>query len=229
VSTDKKIVYQSPNISGFDNLNVAEPLEDAVGVPVFVDNDVNNLLIGEIMDRDLEDCGTVIGIYFGTGLGNAIYINGSILEGKHGVAGELGHIPVLGKTDCCGCGNSGCIEMYASGKKLEQIVKKYFPGTDIKDIFVHHAQSDIIKMFIEALSIPIAIEINILDPDYIIIGGGVINIKGFPKEELEKCVYDHTRKPHPAKCLELVYTNGENEAGVRGAAYNAFKMLGITI
>lgn len=229
VCVDKKVVFQSPNIYGFDNVNVAEPLEMVLGVPVYVENDVNNLLVSEIIDRSLDGYSTVLGIYFGTGLGNAIYINGSILQGKHGVAGELGHIPVLDKNNTCGCGNKGCIEMFASGKRLEEIRTQYFPETNIRDVFKQHADNPVIHDYIENLSIPIAVEINIFDPDYIIVGGGVVNMKGFPKEELEKCVYNHTRKPHPAESLKLVFTDGGSEVGVRGAAYNAYKRLGIEI
>ena len=229
VSRDKKVVFQSPNIRGFDGVNVADPLELAFNVPVSVDNDVNNLLIYEVMERRLENCGTILGIFFGTGLGNAIYMNNAIFEGKHGIAGELGHIPVWGKSDPCGCGNPGCIEMYASGKRLEELRSRYFPDTDIKEVFLRHRDEEIVQEYIETLAIPIAVEMNILDPDYIITGGGVVNMEGFPREDLESYVYRHARKPYPARDFTITYAAGNRESGAHGAAYNAFKRLGIAI
>lgn len=225
VSKDKKMVFQSPNLVGFNDVNIGDLLGAAFGVPVFVDNDVNNLLIYEIVERNLENSGIVIGIYYGTGLGNAICINGDILEGKHGTAGELGHIPVLGKTDACGCGNLGCMEMYASGKKLVEIQRRHFPATEIKDVFQCHGEEPVIQEFVETLSIPIAVEMNILDPDYIIVGGGVAGMEGFPRDALEKFVYQHARKPYPAEDFRILYASGSRQSGVKGAAYNAYKRL----
>src|SRR5665648_44585 len=98
------------------------------------------------------------------------------------------HIPVLGKDDICGCGNKGCIENYTSGKQLEYLQSTYFPGTEISDLFEYHSNETVVEKFIEALSIPIATEINILDPDYVILGGGVIHMKGFPNEILEQYI-----------------------------------------
>jgi Transcriptional regulator/sugar kinase len=228
VSKCKKVVYQSPNISGFNDINVGDLLSSDFSVPVYVDNDVNNLLIYEIIERKLEDAGTVIGIFFGTGLGNAIYMNNEIIEGKHGIAGELGHIPVFGKFDQCGCGNTGCMEMYASGKKLEELKSKYFMDTNIKDVFKYHRNDPVIQDFIGALSIPISVEMNIFDPDHIIIGGGVVNMDCFPKEELERYVFMHARKPYPADDFKISYATGSKESGVLGAAYNAYQRIGFS-
>jgi allose kinase len=225
ISKDKKVVYSSPNMIGFNNINLVDPLEMFLQVPVFIDNDVNHLLMYEIAKRKLENSGIVLGFYVGTGLGNSIYIHNSFLEGKHGVAAELGHIPMLGKTDVCNCGNVGCVELYASGKGLETLNKTYFPDTPIEQIFVKHKDEAVIQEFIEAISIPIATEINIFDPDYIIIGGGVIHMEAFPREVLEQKIVLHSRKPFPAEGLSILYTENNQQAGVIGAAFHAYNRI----
>lgn len=225
ISKDKKTVYSSPNIRVLDNLNVVEFLEDIFKVPIFVDNDVNNLLMYEILKGDIEENLSVLGFYIGTGFGNAIYINNGIFEGKNGVAGELGHIPVIGKFDACGCGNKGCMELYASGKRLVEINKLYFPNTRIDRVFAEHKNHEKIKELIEAISIAICIEINIFDPDYIIVGGGVVNMDGFPKEEFEEEIYKHSRKPYPAETLDIRYADNYKGNGVLGAAYYGYEKL----
>jgi allose kinase len=225
ISKDKRIVYSSPNIEGFDNINVADPLKEAFGVPVFIDNDVNFLLFYEIVMRGIEHKGIVLGFYIGTGFGNAIYLDDHFLEGKHGAAAEMGHTPVLGKSDKCSCGNLGCIELYASGKRLEELNNMYFPKTHIKEIFVKHRNEPVIQEFIKALSIPIATQITIFDPDFIVLGGGVINMNAFPKEDLEKYIYKNTRKPYPAEGLNIIYAQNDPTTGVIGAGLFGYKKL----
>ena len=219
VSKDKKYVYSTPNIANLDNINVTDSLEKLIDIPVYINKDVNLLMLKDIKENNIPDNSIAIGLYIGTGFGNSIFINGKIIEGKHGVAGELGHIPVLDSKEVCACGNTGCIEMHASGKKLKRILDENFPETDINDIFIKHGDTLILEDFIKALSIPAVTEINILDPDYIIIAGGVPMMKGFPIEKLKKFIYEGSRKPYPAEDLNIIVTNHDQKSGILGAAY----------
>lgn len=225
VSKDKNKIYSAPNLTGFNNINISEHLEEEFQVPVFLDRDVNYLLMYDIIVHNIPQKGVTVGFYIGTGFGNAIYINGEFLSGKNGVAGELGHIPVLHSKELCGCGNVGCIEIYASGKALYRIWELNFKDTEIDEIFMKYKDSPVLKDFIDAISIPIATEINILDPDNIIIGGGVVNMKGFPIDYFEECIFQHVRKPYPALNLKYIYSLNNKEAGVMGAAYYAFARI----
>lgn len=226
VSKDKKFVYSTPNMKNLDNVNVTDQLSAKINMPVFINKDVNFLMLDDIKKHKMEEDKIVLGFYIGTGFGNAVYINGHILEGKNGVAGELGHIPVMGSNDICSCGNTGCIEIYASGKNLQKIVKENFSEDKIDDVFLKHSENEIIKKYIETLALPIATEINIFDPDYIIIAGGVPIMKGFPKEYLKECVYKHARKPYPAKNLNIIYSEHDQKSGVLGAACYIRKQVG---
>ncbi len=219
VSKDKKYVYSTPNIENLDNINITDSLEKKLDLPIYINKDVNFLILKDIKENKISNDSIVIGLYIGTGFGNAIYINGQIIEGKHGVAGELGHIPVLDSTEVCSCGNIGCIEMYASGKALKKINDENFPDTDINDIFLEHGNTEIIKKYIDTLAIPIATEINILDPDYIILAGGVMIMKEFPIAELKKSIYEKARKPYPAEDMNIIISKHDQKSGILGAAY----------
>ena len=219
VSKDKKYVYSTPNTKNLDNINITDSLEKKLNIPIYINKDVNFLILKDIKENKIKDDSIVIGLYIGTGFGNAIYINGQIIEGKHGVAGELGHIPVLGSEEVCSCGNIGCIEMYASGKALKKINDENFSETDINNIFLEHGNTKIIKKYIDTLAIPIATEINILDPDYIIIAGGVTIMKEFPIGELKKSIYEKARKPYPAEDMNIIVSNHDQKSGILGAAY----------
>lgn len=219
VSKDKKFVYSTPNMKNLDNVNVTDKLSEILNIPVFINKDVNFLMLDDIKKHNMDKDKIVLGFYIGTGFGNAVYINGLILEGKNGVAGELGHIPVMDSEEKCPCGNTGCIEVYASGKNLQKIAKENFPDDKIDDIFEKHRESEVIKKFIDTLALPIATEINIFDPDYIIIAGGVPMMKGFPREYLDQCIYKYARKPFPAENLNIIYSEHDQKSGVLGAAY----------
>ena len=97
-------VLQAPNVPGIDGLSAAD-LGRLAHVPVYFERDVNLLFSCDMLDLGIPSQGLSVGIYIGTGIGNAIFYNGRPLSGKNGVSGELGHIPRSGSGEICGCGN----------------------------------------------------------------------------------------------------------------------------
>lgn len=225
IDKDRRVLLSTPNIRNMDNIPIVEEVSEGIHLPVFLEKDVNMLISHDISYFHLSDDCSVIACYFGTGLGNAIYLKGDIVRGKNGVAGELGHIPVPGRQDPCGCGNEGCMENYASGRYLEKLCNRLFPGEPIRDVFARHASHPEIERFVEFLSFPVATELNIFDPDYIILGGGILQMPGFPRKKLEKALYKHARKPYPADNMKILYAPVGQENGVIGAALYGFRQL----
>jgi allose kinase len=227
VDRTNRIIYSTPNIKGLDNVDIATYFKRFCDIPVFVIRDVCLLLLHDIYNNNLKKEGFILGFYIGTGFGNAISSNGKIVAGTHGVAGELGHIPVYGKADPCGCGNLGCLELYASGKRLAEIRDMHFKGMDFDYILENHSDHPIITEFIDYIATGISSEITILDPDDVILGGGVIIGKGFPREKLEAAIYKYTRKPYPANRLQFIYSKESDKNGVIGAGIFGFQKLGL--
>lgn len=225
VSKDKRVLYNTPNLKGFDGIDLTGALEERLMLPVFIDRDVNFLLQSDIRTLGLDPAATILGFYVGTGFGNAVYINGRFHAGKNGVAGELGHIPLFGVTERCTCGNVGCSETRCSGRHLTALVDEAFPDTDIADIFLNNGSDAKIISFVQDLAIPIATEINILDPDYAVIAGGVVFMKGFPKETLEAAVRERVRRPFPAQNLQILYSKHTQKSGVVGGGLFAHAHL----
>lgn len=225
IDKTRKVVLSTPNLRGMDNVNVVEQLEDKLQLPVFIERDVNLLIQYDMHMNNINPDSTVLGFYIGTGFGNAILIGGKIYIGKNGSAGELGHIPLMNNYARCGCGNEGCIELFASGKYLQAIKNEFFPETKLDKIFVEHPENSRILEYIEYLSIPVATEINILDPDYIVLGGGVLQMEGFPFALLEANILKHARKPFPANNLKFHYARNNQENGVIGAGIHGFNCL----
>jgi allose kinase len=225
ISSDRSTLLSTPNIEGLDNIPIVTVCEKVFHIPVFINRDVNMLLYHDINYFNIPRDEIILGFYIGTGLGNAIYINNEILLGKNGVAGELGHIPILGSKKKCSCGNEGCIEAIAAGRYLEELCQTKFEGTSIKDIYIKHGESEEIREQVEYLSIPIATEINIFDPHYIILGGGILQMEGFPMELLKEYIIKHSRKPYPAEGLTILYALTGQENGIIGAGIYGFRML----
>jgi allose kinase len=226
INRDRSVLLSTPNIEGLNNIPIVSLCEKVFKIPVFINRDVNMLLYHDIYYFHIPKDEIILGFYIGTGLGNAIYINNKVLLGKHGVAGELGHIPIIGSEKRCSCGNEGCIEAIAAGRYLEELCQTRFVGTPIKDIYIKHLNTPEIREQVEYLSIPIATEINIFDPHYIILGGGILQMEGFPKDLLEEFIIKHSRKPYPAEGLSILYALTEQENGIIGAGIYGFHMLG---
>lgn len=225
IDKDRSTVLSSPNLKGFDKLPLKNLLEKFLNIPVFIERDVNFLLQNDMEKLGLKDEKNVLGFYVGTGFGNSIFLNEKFYTGSNGAAGELGHIPILGNEEKCTCGNTGCIETVCSGKALEALAEKHFPQTDIKKVFKEHQNNPILKSFVRNLAVPIATEINIIDPDVCIIGGGVIDMEDFPKEILFDAIHFYARKPYPEKNLRLLFTRHDQKSGVFGSGIFAQKQI----
>ncbi len=225
VNKERTVLLSTPNIAGMDNVEVVRIMGEKLRLPIFINRDVNMLFYADLNERHISSRSIALGFYIGTGFGNSIYINGEILLGKNGVAGELGHIPILGKHDLCNCGNFGCAENYLSGKGLGILCADKFPETPINKVFACHSDAPEIDAFVEGITIPIATEVNIFDPDIIIIGGGIIQMEAFPRQSFESYIKKHSRKPFPCDNLQISYSAAKQENGVIGAGIHGFSRL----
>lgn len=113
------------------------------------------------------------------------------------------------------------MEVYSSGKALEAFQTACFPDTPLRDLFAQHRTDPRILKMIQRFAVPIATEINIFDPDYVVLGGGVLAMRGFPREQLENCIHAYARKPYPDETVQLVYAEPSQYNGILGAAFYA--------
>lgn len=212
---------QAPGLVGFDNLELVSPIESRFGMKATLLKDVWSAATYDMEKYHIHCQGVAAAYYIGTGIGNVLLFNGEIYKGKNGASGELGHIPVFDDDSRCGCGNTGCIENHAGGKFLARIcqekqvdIVRVFQDTDAKEI----------QRYIDYIAIAVATEINILDPEQVLLGGGVLQMEGFPRELLEKKIREHTRKPYPEKNLSICYVEDDPQKGVVGAVMYAERM-----
>lgn len=226
ISRDRRIVIQTPNIGIIpDNFRIIDLLEKEFEVPLFVNKDTNNLLFYDMRELKIEKCDSVCGIYFGTGVGNAVMLNGRMLSGHNGVASELGHLPVIGNKKICMCGNVGCLETVVSGIALKKLRDNYFPNDDMSDIFSKIEECSELVEFITRMAQVVALQENLFDPDCVVLGGGLLMNGFFPFKRFEDEIYKFARKPYPAQNMRIMYSHPTQINGVIGAAIYAFKRL----
>lgn len=220
MNRERTINYNSPHIKGFDNISLTEILEKRLQIPACMERDVNTALLYEIWKRKIDSKGIIAGVYIGTGLGNAMCIDGKIYTGSSGSACELGHIPVLGFSGTCGCGKNGCIELKASGKALRGLAEEMF-HCPVSEIFSRYGEREEVKDIVRACAAAVATEITILDPGYVILGGGVVGMTDFPMEFFIETVKENLRVPNPRETVKFIRAEDAPEAGIVGAALNA--------
>lgn len=218
-------VLNTPNIKGMNDMPVVEGFKEKFSIPVVIERDVNLLFLNDLHQLQIPGDGVNIGIYLGTGLGNAIAIDGKIYIGKTGSAAELGHIPSRDFEEVCSCGNVSCVEMFASGKYLQELANRL--DTPIGEIFETKKDDSLIVKYVKDIAVPIATEINILDPEHIVLGGGVLAMKSFPIDNLIENIHSFTRKPYPDKELQFFLSKGGQESGIIGAGIHAFNKLNV--
>ncbi|UXB10766.1 ROK family protein [Aeromonas dhakensis] len=163
-----------------------EDLERKLGIPVLIANDANCFALAEThlgaVRQHHPDAKVVFGIIMGTGVGSGIVINGQILNGHHGIAGEWGHNVLSPDGPECYCGKRGCVETLISGPALEAWYEaKAKRRLSLAQIAAATAHDHIAKLTIDRLHLlfgqALANVVNILDPDVIVIGGGVGNVQ----------------------------------------------------
>ena len=193
IDSEKGIVRCFPNIPGWINVPLAEILENEFKIPARVDNDVRVATLGEYHYGAGKGCNNLICITVGTGIGSGMIINGQLVRGASMSAGELGHIILQSHGGpICGCGNTGCLEAFASGPAVVQMAYEYIMGgksTKFKELAVNSpitpqivyeaaqlgdaVSKTIFEIVGNWIGIALANVVNLINPEIIIIGGGV--------------------------------------------------------
>ena len=127
--TNEGVVVRCVNL-GWDVINVAKEMTERTGFTVKVGNDANVAALGEMWQGGGKGHTDVVLITLGTGVGGGVIVDGKVVTGNKGAGGEIGHIIVNGKeTECCGCGQKGCLEQYASATGIVRMAKKKLEQT----------------------------------------------------------------------------------------------------
>jgi fructokinase len=190
--TDSGLIKNS-NTQCLIGMPLKNDLENVLGFEIVMENDANCFALAESVLGSAKGHDVVFGVIIGTGVGGGIVINGTLHKGRTNIAGEWGHHTLYPNGNECYCGKQGCVETYISGPALE---KRWFEITGKKESLQSIVQDlsdekakQWKKEFLENFGTSLANVIDILDPDVIVLGGGVSNIQ-FLYDQGKKAVYD---------------------------------------
>jgi glucokinase len=229
---------------GWENFPLQAILERETSLPVVVDNDANIAALGEMWKGAGQEAKNLICVTLGTGVGGGIIVNGEIVHGVNGAGGEIGHITSVPKVGSpCNCGKVGCLETVASATGIVRLATEKLAAADhssrLRDFYeknltakqVFDAANDgddiavrVIHQVAYHLGLALANLANGLNPEKIVIGGGVSKAGDTLLEPLKEEFAQFTF-PRVAQGVEIVTATLGNNAGVLGGAWLAKERL----
>lgn len=201
------VVLNPPNLPGWTDVPLADRIAARFGVPCRVENDANAAGLAETLFGAAQGCSSVFYATISTGIGAGIILNGRIYHGRHGAAAEGGHVSIDFRSEqICNCGVPGCIEALASGTALAR------RGIDPAQL-----SNENLDELATALGSWLGGIVSLLDPDIIVIGGGISQIGKPLFSRLRRIVPERTINRF-ADRIPIVPAQLANNAGVIGAA-----------
>lgn len=244
IDKEKGTVKFAPNLD-WKNAPIKSDLQDALGMPVVVLNDVRAITWGEWLYGAGKNCDHLVCMFVGTGIGGGIVCNGKMLEGAGNSAGEIGHMTIDMHGPECHCGNRGCLEALAgswalardatdalqknsnSQSKILEVAGGNPENIEAKHVIAAYHKNDelacqLIEQLAEALGAGLASLTNILNPQRIILGGGVSehlpDLIPMVQSHVEKRALQAANEP-----LKIVAAQLHGDSGVIGAASLVFR------
>lgn len=217
---------------GWDVFNVADSLTDKTGIPVKAGNDANVAALGEMWQGGGKGHKDVVMVTLGTGVGGGIIVDGKMISGAAGAGGEIGHIAVCDdETETCGCGKHGCLEQYASATGIVRLANRRLKASEAPSALRNFKEVTAKDVFDEAkagdaLAVEIVEEVGailgkalaniccVVDPEIIVIGGGVSKAGQILIDVVQKNFAVHAF--HACKNTEFALATLGNDAGMYG-------------
>lgn len=224
------ILGGAENLTGWENIPLAERIKGETGLDVSINNDANVMGLAEAAFGAAKGCSDVIFLTVGTGIGGAVIINGKLYGGYKNRGTELGHVPLIADGEACACGSRGCLETYASASAMVERYKRVLrnEGKPVRDgidgeciVGLYHQGDVTATVSIDEncyfLGHAIAGFINIFSPQKVVIGGGLADAGDFYIEKIRNYVNKYVM----SDCAVHTSIEGAslgNKAGCLGAA-----------
>ena len=223
IDSKRGVVRYLVNIPGWRKVPLKRIFEKALKIRTFIDNDVNVMTLGELYYGAGKGAKNIICITLGTGVGGGIVINGRLYRGPDLVAGEIGHIPINEHGPKCNCGGNACIESYVGNRYLMKKLSREGRGKISFQLLDKQARKGkrravgFWRYVGEKLGIMLVGVVNFLNPEKIIIGGGIANAGRYLFNPLKKTIAKRAMRVQ-RKRVKIVKAKLGGNAGVIGAA-----------
>lgn len=247
LSIKKGLVHFTPNLPGWTNVPLVDILRDKLALPIFLENDANAAALGEWWRGAGKDVDNLVLLTLGTGIGGGIIIQGEVLHGAWDTAAEIGHMIIHEGGLVCGCGKKGCLEAYASatgvikrtlaaireGKKsiLADAVKNRWENITCELVYKAAEKGDSLSRWIveetaRYLGIGIASIVNVLNPEMVILSGGMIAAGALIFKPVRKYARENALAA-AIEGVEIVPAALSGNSGAIGAAATVLKRAGL--
>jgi glucokinase len=248
VDTDAGLVVMTPNMN-LTGQQIVGPLKERFGAPVVLGNDVDVGTLGERWLGAARGAQDVVGIFVGTGIGGGVICNGRLVRGARLAAGEIGHIVMEIDGPLCGCGNRGCLEAIASRTAIDRDIRQAVeagrksvvtellggdPKAQIRSSVLKKALkrkdplvTEVMERAARVLGYACLTVRHLLDPEVIVLGGGVIEACGDFVVPIVEEVVDADALPGAREGGDIVESTLGDDAGVLGAVALARQHLGL--
>lgn len=247
IDRQKKTVVGAYNLNWREIQELGQQFEAAFHLPFYIDNDANVAALGERWQGAGRQSDHMLLVTLGTGVGSGLVIDGHLLHGNKGSAGEVGHLTVERERPFqCTCGKWGCLETVASATGIINLAKRVLDerpelaktsslnekglNFSAKDVFDAAKSADplaeqVVDQFVDYLGLALSHLANSLNPEYIVIGGGVSKAGDYLLQKIQQ-VYETNLFPPIFDSTHLVLAQLGNDAGVVGAAALVLRELG---
>jgi glucokinase len=238
VNVAEGVIVKAPNLPSLDGFSLSAELSSQLKLPALLENDANAAAVGEMWQGAARGRRTIVCLTLGTGVGGGIILDGKVWRGVNGAAAEIGHMCVdpFGGI-ACPCGSQGCLEVYASATAIVRMAREYGPQhvdsclNDVRELTAKKIYDagvngdplalEVFKRMGVYLGIGIANLINILDPEMIVIGGGVANAWPLFETQMRQQVVERGFSTLAAR-INIARAECGDDAGLLGAARLAF-------
>ncbi len=247
LSIKKGLIHFAPNLAGWTNVPLVDILRDRLSLPVFLENDANAAALGEWWMGAGKDVDNLVLLTLGTGIGGGIIIQGKVLHGGWDTAAEIGHMIIHEGGLVCGCGKKGCLEAYASatgvikrtlaaireGKEsmLADAVKNRWENITCELVYKAAEKGDSLSRYIveetaRYLGIGIASIVNVLNPEMVILSGGMVAAGALILKPVRKYARENALAV-AIEGVEIVPAVLSGNSGAIGAAATVLKRAGL--
>ncbi len=223
VNHARGVVHVLTNIPGWKNVPLKSICEKKINIPVFIDNDVNVMTLGEWRYGAGKGFDHLVCITLGTGVGGGLVLNGQLYRGQGWSAGEIGHIPLNEKGPVCKCGGYGCLERCVGSSYLVEKAKKYFGKKQVSleqiNDWANQGNPKALRFWQETaehIGNALVGVVNLLNPGRIIIGGGIANAHRHLFKPIEQVIKRRSMKI-PALTVKIVKARLDENAAIIGA------------
>ncbi len=223
IDYEKGVVHFLPNIPGWREVNLKAILERRLRLPIFLDNDAKVMALAEYKLGAARGSTNAICITLGTGVGGGLIINGELYRGSNNAAGEIGHMPINEKGPRCNCGGYACLESYVGNNRVLAEARKTFGRSiTLEKLSYLSGKGDkeakaIWLRFCERLSVALVGVVNFLNPDCVVIGGGVAGAGSVLFDNIRKIISSRAMSVQAGQ-VKVFKAKLGSDAGLIGAA-----------